>query len=157
MEDYPKVEGVRIRHLTVSPDLFLAVLFITVWSLSTVIMLYGAYFKYADESVKQVAQFLNEQTPPDALIETYDSELHPLLNRRYHYPADSVHLDLIRRAFKGNFAKVKIDYDPLATDPDYLVVRDFMKGLRLYDPVLRTDAFHLIQSFKQYDIYKRTR
>jgi hypothetical protein len=60
--------------LTVS-DLFLAVLFITVWSLSTVIMLYGAYFRMLTNPTV-VAQFLNEQTPPDALIETYDSELH---------------------------------------------------------------------------------
>jgi hypothetical protein len=83
------------------------------------------------------------------VVETYSAELHFLLNRRYHYPPDHIHLDLIRRAMIGHKQKVAIEYDPLVANPDYLVVGDFIKGLTLYDPVLRTDAFRLIQSFNQ--------
>jgi len=152
-----KPNTMKFLQSRVSPELSLALVIIIVWSFSTLEMLYRAYVVDRDDSVKQVAQFLNTQTRPDALIETYDSELHILLNRPYHFPPDPVHLDLIRRTFPGNFTKVRINYDPLAADPDYLVVGDFIKGLRLYDPVLRTDAFHLIRSYNQYDIYKRTR
>ncbi len=152
-----KPDAPKLLHGRLSPELSLAVLLIAVWSFSTLKMLYQVYVNQGDKSVKQVAEFLNTQTRPDALIETYDSEIHFLLNRPYHFPPDPVHLDLIRRTFPGNYAKVRIDYDPLAANPDYLVVGDFIKGLRLYDPVLRTGAFHLIQSFNQYDIYKRAR
>jgi 4-amino-4-deoxy-L-arabinose transferase-like glycosyltransferase len=145
------------RRSRISPELSLALLLIAVWSLSTFKMLYRVYVTERDESVKQVAEFLNTQTPTDSIIETYDSEVHFLLNRQYHFPPDRVHLDLIRRAMIGHKKKVAIDYDPLLANPDYLVVGDFIKGLRLYDPVLHTGTFHLIQSFNQYDIYERVR
>jgi 4-amino-4-deoxy-L-arabinose transferase-like glycosyltransferase len=154
---WKKTKTATFLRARISREQSLALLLIAVWSLSTVKMLYRVYVTERDESVKQVAQFLNTQTPTDSVIETYDSEIHFLLRRQYHFPPDRVHLDLIRRSFPGNYTKVSIDYDPLTADPDYLVVGDFIKGLRLYDPVLRTGAFHLIQSFNQYDIYKRAR
>jgi hypothetical protein len=141
----------------VNPELLLALLFITVWPLSTLKMLYHVYSVEGDTSVKQVAQFLNTQTRSDAVVETYDSEVQFLLSRRYHFPPDQVHLDLIRRAMVGHKQRIAIDYDPLAANPDYLVVGDFIKGLRLYDPVIRSNAFRLIQSFNKYDIYERVR
>lgn len=144
-------------YRSVSPDLLLAILLITVWSVSTLKMLHRVYVTERDESVQLVAQFLNSQTSPDAVIETYDSEVHFLLDRRYHYPADKIHLDLIRRALYEGRQRVSIDYNPLAADPDYLVVGEFIKGLRLYDPVLASDAFRLVQSFGRYDLYERVR
>jgi len=64
---------------------------------------------------------------------------------------------LIRRAIVGPKQKVPIEYDPLLANPDYLVVGEFIKGLRLYDPVIRTGAFRLVKSFNEYDIYQRSR
>ncbi|NOZ06781.1 MAG: hypothetical protein GXP41_10625, partial [Chloroflexi bacterium] len=86
--------------------------------------------------------------------ETYDSELFFLLNRRYHYPPDQIHVDLIRRAPRQD---VPIDYDPLAADPDYLVVGPFSRGWHLYDPVLEAGAFRLIRNYGRYKIYERVR
>ena len=150
-------EATKATRRSAFPELSLALLLIAVWSFSTFRMLYQVYVVEGDESAKQVAQFLNSQTSSGSLIETYDSQIHFLLNRRYHFPPDQVHLDLIRRTFPGNHTKVRVDYDPLASDPDYLVVGDFIKDLGLYDPVLRTDAFRLIREFKQYRVYKRAR
>jgi hypothetical protein len=90
------------------------------------------------------------------LIETYDSELFFLLNRPYHYPSDQVHVQLIRRTFLYE-DNIKIDYDPLAADPDYLVVGPHSKQWRLYDDVLKVGAFQLVKSYKRYQIYKRVR
>src|ERR1044071_3238904 len=87
----------------------------------TAIALYKTYIVDADTSVQQAADFLNPHTRSDALIETYDSELFFLLNRPYHYPPDSIHVQLIRRTFLYEDA-TRIDYDPLAANPDYLVV-----------------------------------
>ena len=150
-------EAMNAMQRTASPELSLALLLIAVWSFSTFRMLYQVYVVEGDESATQVAEFLNTQASPGSLIETYDSQIHFLLDRRYHFPPDQVHLDLIRRTFPGNHTKVRIDYDPLASEPDYLVVGDFIKDLGLYDPVVRTGAFQLIREFKQYRVYKKAR
>jgi 4-amino-4-deoxy-L-arabinose transferase-like glycosyltransferase len=118
--------------------------------------LYKAYVLEADTSVHQAAEFLNSQTRPDALIETYDSELFFLLNRPYHYPPDQIHVALIRRTFLYDDNAV-IDYDPLAANPDYLVVGPHSRQWRLYDSVLKTGQFRLIRAYKRYNVYERIR
>ena len=122
----------------------------------TAMALYKAYVLEADASVQQAAEFLNSHTRPDALIETYDSELFFLLNRRYHYPADQLHVELIRRTFLHDDNAV-IDYDPLAANPDYLVVGPHSKQWRLYDDALKSGAFRLVRSYRRYVIYERVR
>jgi hypothetical protein len=117
-------------------------------------------FGLADRSVYQVANFLNTATSPQAVIETYDTELFFLLNRRYHYPPDQVHVELmyrLRLEQAGVDHHIRIDYDPLAADPDYLVVGPFMKVWRLYDAVLKTGVFRHRRSYGGYDIYQRVR
>jgi hypothetical protein len=120
----------------------------------TALGLYQAYFLEADKSVQQVARFINTETPPGALIETYDSELHLFLERAYHYPPDRVHVELIRRSL---FNDVSINYDSLIADPDYLVIGPMSKGWRLYNPVLNAGAFQLARSFGRYEVYQRVR
>jgi hypothetical protein len=119
-------------------------------------MLYKAYFLDADVSAQEVAHFINTQTPPKALIETYDSELFFLLQRPYHYPPDQLHVDLVRRTFLYDDG-VSISYDPLAANPDYLVVGPHSKQWHLYDPVLNTGAFRLRHAYNRYNIYERVR
>lgn len=122
----------------------------------TLAMFYKTYVSDADASVQQAAQFLNIYAAPRALIETYDSELLFLLNRPYHYPPDQVHVELIRRTFLYQ-DDVSIDYDPLAANPDYLVVGPHSKQWHLYDPVLKTGAFRLLRHYRRYDLYERVR
>jgi 4-amino-4-deoxy-L-arabinose transferase-like glycosyltransferase len=122
----------------------------------TAIALYKTYVLDADISVKEAAAFLNSQTPSGALIETYDSELFFLLQRPYHYPPDQIHVELIRRTFLYDDNTI-IHYDPLATNPDYLVVGPQSKKWQLYDSVLGTRQFRLIRAYKRYDIYERVR
>ena len=61
------------------------------------------FFGYAspDRSSREVAEFLNTSTPPDALIETYDMEIFVLLDRRYSHPPDDVHLRVRRHNLLG--------------------------------------------------------
>jgi hypothetical protein len=135
----------------------LLVLMIVVTSVPrTAMAVYKAYVLDADNSVQQTAEFLNSQTRPGALIETYDSELLFLLNRPYHYPPDQIVVELIRRTFHYE-DYTHIDYDPLAANPDYLIVGPHSKQWQLYGPVLRTGAFRLLQSYKRYQIYERVR
>jgi 4-amino-4-deoxy-L-arabinose transferase-like glycosyltransferase len=122
----------------------------------TAAALYKAYVLDVDTSAQRVAVFLNSQTRPGALVETYDSELFFLLDRPYHYPPDQIHVQLIRRRFLYEDNTV-IDYDPLAADPDYLVIGPHSRQWRLYDSILKTGQFHLVRIYKRYSVYERIR
>jgi hypothetical protein len=113
------------------------------------------YIANSDRSAFQVADFLNNQTPDGTLIETYESELHFLLDRPYHYPPDQLHVELNRRSLLGQY--IAITYDPLAANPDYLVVGTFSAGNRLYEPFIAAGPFRAIQTYGVYTIYKRVR
>jgi hypothetical protein len=106
-----------------------------------------------DQSAQQAAEFLNANVSETALIETYDSELFFLLERRYHYPPDAVHVDLIRNA--NLETKVPITYTPLPSQPDYLVVGPFTRWVGLYEPILATNAFRPWRTVGHYAIYER--
>jgi hypothetical protein len=121
----------------------------------TLTVLYGAYVVQGDSSINDTLRFLNTATPPNTLIETYESELFFLLRRRYHYPADQVHVDLIRRNSLGQ--RVKIDYDPLAANPDYLVIGRQNRFWDFYNPYLTSGAFRLLQKYDRYEILERVR
>jgi len=113
------------------------------------------YLTYDDHAAERVAALLNERVGPDELIETYESELHFFLDRPYHYPPDQVHVELNRRSLLRQH--VAIDYDPLAADPDYLVVGQFARGNGLYEPVLASGAFELMLRDGSYEVYRRVR
>jgi hypothetical protein len=118
----------------------------------TLQMFYRLYVTDADASVQEAAQFLNTQTPIGSLVETYDSELFFLLDRPYHYPPDDLNIKLVRRTFLYQDATV-IDYDPLAANPDYLVVGPHSKQWKLYEQVLAKGAFRLVHASARYDLY----
>src|SRR6185503_3970094 len=121
----------------------------------TVNLLRGVFFDTRPAVPTRVAEFLNTSTPPDALIETYESELFLLLDRRYHYPPDSVHVELNRRTFLHQ--DVPIPYDPLAANPDYLVVGEMSRLWQLYVAVIASGTFRRVKTFEGYDVYERVR
>jgi len=117
--------------------------------------LYQSYVVNADDSVLQTVDFLNTQTPTGAVVETYESQLFFLLDRRYHYPPDDIFVPLERRYTLDSTAQV--DYDPLAANPDYLVVGPYARPHRLYDQIIAAGRFALLKTIGSYEIYHRQR
>ena len=113
------------------------------------------YFNNTNTSAQQTVAWLETTALPNARIETYESELHFLLNHPYHYPPDQLHIDLSHRSLMHE--QVTIDYDPLAADPDYLIVGQFARENQLYAPVIAAGAFRSVQQFGDYTIYARVR
>jgi len=66
-----------------------------------------------------------------------------------------VHVQLNRRSLLD--AGTAIDYDPLAADPDYLVVGPSAGEWRLYENALASGEFRLLSEFPPYAIYERVR
>lgn len=116
---------------------------------------YENYNPNIESALVQVDDYLNTHTPAQVLIETYDSEVFFLLNRRYHYPPDDMHVLYIQRTDLKH--EVSIGYNPLTADPDYLVVGNFSHKWHVYDDVIASGAFRKIMEFPGYEIFERIR
>lgn len=112
------------------------------------------YVMNTNTSAQQTAAWL-ANAPLPGTVETYESELHFLLDRPYHYPPDQLHIELNHRSLLHE--DVLIDYNPLAADPDYLVVGQFARENHLYDLVIQRGDFRPIQTFGSYIVYERAR
>ncbi len=149
--------GEAIRRLRMNRDSARALLAVMLPAIAvpvSLLMLFYVYFIGPDTSAQQMAEYLNTQTPSDALIETYDSELFFFLNRRYHYPPDQIHVPLVRYNFDQS---VTVDYDPMAAKPDYLVTgrSPFSSGWMIYDHALSSGEFKLVRQYGDYTLYER--
>lgn len=104
-----------------------------------------------EDTYTQVLRFLNNETPPTALIETYDSELFLLLQRDYHYPPDAVQHSLNQ---KVNFGReMSVHYDPMPLGIDYVVI-GWSRIWPLYDSVLNAENAELVYENAQYRVFK---
>lgn len=122
-------------------------------SVLTILVLYSAYFLFADASVAEVADWLNTRTDPDAVVETYDSELFFLLDRPYHFPPDPVQDQLNRHTFLGGDHSV--DYDPWSADPDYVVIGPQSRLWGLYEPLVESGLFAPVLKVGGYELLAR--
>ena len=120
----------------------------------TLVAFLRAHLLEVDTSAVQVAAYLNTQTPPTAIIETYETDVMFLLDRPYHYPPDQTNVAVIRRMDMGQPAAY--GYNPLAADPDYLVDGPVSRPAGLYDPVIQRD-FRPILAAGEYVVYQRVR
>jgi len=132
--------------------------------LAILVVVYGVglnfrsvFFAYstANDAVFKVAEYLNINTPPGALVETYESEQFFLLDRNYHYPPDQMQVDLNRWAFLGD--RVSLNYDPLSSDPDFLILGPMNKLWGLYDSNTMSYQFRPVFAQGDYVIYERMR
>ncbi len=132
-----------------------AVALVLIAGFATARTLDQAYRRDADASLPAAIAYLNGETPGDAVVETFESELLFLLQRRAHYPSNEVQFQLNRRAFLGQ--DIEVSYDPLQADPDLLVVGPMGKLWNLYEPAIADGSFRLVRQEGLYDIYERVR
>jgi hypothetical protein len=126
-------------------------LFIGPLALTT--LAFQRYYFVDDQSAQRVAAYFNAMPANSVLIETYESELHFLLDQPYHFPPDQTHVELNRRSLLNE--QIEISYNPLAADPDYLVVGEFARGNQLYAPVIEAGIFRLLLQEGGYLVYER--
>jgi 4-amino-4-deoxy-L-arabinose transferase-like glycosyltransferase len=107
-----------------------------------------------DTASAQAIEYLRTQLPPEALIESYESELLFFLDRPIHYPPAVISAVAVERR---SDAELILDYDPLEADPDYLVIGNFARVYRVYEQVLFSDQFTLLLRSGDYEIYQRLR
>ena len=127
-------------------------LILCVWMGETLRSYYDLYVHRSSDAIYAVDAFLNEQTPADSTIETYDMELLFLLKRKYHFPSERVQL-----ALNENMSSPAgpIHYDPMEYNPDYLVIGQHSTLWHLYDSVIQAGQFRLVRRYGNYFVYQR--
>ena len=135
--------------------LILAIILITYTVPFTIIKYMDAFTSKEGQGFIEVVDYINNITSKSSLIETYDSEIFFLLEREYHFPPDSISVDLIRN--REFHIDDPIEYYPLEVDPDHIVIGGFGRMWGLYDEVIHTDNFKLVLENSRYQIYERIR
>ncbi len=120
----------------------------------TLLVLFWSFTLDSNQAAKQTADYLNMETVAAARIETYEAELFFYLKRAYHYPPDQTHVDYIRRTL---YPEQPIEYNPLESNPDYLVDGPSSRSWGVYDAVLSNGEFMPLVDFGVYHIYVRQR
>jgi hypothetical protein len=151
-----QTSGYAIRHLRFNwRSLGVIWLIVSVvYCVDLAFMQWHQAFTTPADGIEQVAEYLNTHTAEGALIESYESGVLFLLNRPYHYPPDEVSVKIL---YLRTDPGLKLDYDPLPADPDYLVVGRFAREVQLYQTALASGQFHLLEEIGEYKIYQRQR
>lgn len=112
----------------------------------------------------EMAAYVRTQVPPDAVIESWDVELDALSGHwSYHHPHQRYLFLAARRYFlepvnDGGDARDRfaLDYDPLQSDPSFVISGPMSEWTRVYDRVLWTH-FRLVATFGRYRLFERVR
>ena len=146
---------IRDRRGTVLHRQHAAVLFIAFVILGMTVQARYDFRARKDGSVfPGIIEFLNRHTQPDALIETYESELLFLLQHPYHYPPAQLDIGVIRRGWEPH---LELPYDALESNPDYIVVGEFGRRAGIYRTAVDKGQIRLLRTMGHYQIYERVR
>jgi hypothetical protein len=116
----------------------------------------GIYHDRSNADLKEIVTYINEQTPPGSVIETYETMAFYILKRPYHYPPDQVSFDAIKRSYAEEVPA--LSYDPLVANPDYLLIgpwgRDVFKVYAAFEKSGR-----LVEEFRRgsFIVYRVTK
>lgn len=142
--------SLRPRTLSIAGvRVFLTLVLFVIASVYSLLIL-SAIFGVSEDAYGDVIAFLNNETSPTAVIETYDSELFLLLQRDYHYPPDSMQHDLNRAVFLGK--DVVIDYDLSALGIECVVI-GWTRIWPLYTSLLRQNELVQVYENSNYRVF----
>ena len=107
--------------------------------------------------VVQMSEYLNENVPQDAVIETWDPEMGFLTDHNYHYPPNALLAVAVDQVYYYG-EPVQDRYDFVQTEhPDYLLAGEFSKWTEIYPLDELSGEYELVQSFGVYDLYQRVK
>jgi hypothetical protein len=107
----------------------------------------------ADQSSAGMAKYIQENLPPDAVIETYEPEVCFLSGHPCHLPPSKIMNAAIKYVWY-NAAPPSEEYDFLELAPPYLLIGEFGHWVDLYDEDTVQKFYVLDISIGDYDLYK---
>jgi len=104
---------------------------------------------------QRMAEFIDANVPPEAVIETWDPEMGFLADGNFHYPPNQLLAAAVEQVYYGGEPAQK-QYDFVETDrPEYLLLGVFSKWTDIYPLETLQGEYQLVQSIGNYDLYQR--
>lgn len=109
-----------------------------------------------DSGVEAISDYIDNTIPSDAIIETWEWELTALGDHwQYHLPHQRYLFEAIRQFSHEQRPAITLDYDPLQTNPDYLIVGPFANFTNIYDTATLYTHFEKVITIGEYRLYER--
>ncbi len=105
-----------------------------------------------DTSLQSFADYLRHHISPQAVVESWEWQIDPLVDLAYHHPPNSL-VDQLT-AIDRYHEDIEINYDPFEHHPDYLIDGPWSKAWDLYTPYLAAGCCTQVLSIDTYDLYK---
>ncbi len=99
--------------------------------LGSAVVVSSRVLRQGDDSAFEMARYLEQHIPMDALIETWEPEMLVLTDHRYHMPPQAL-LDVASRFIWFGGPPPSTFYDWEAIQPDYVLVGAFGRWVQLY-------------------------
>ena len=107
------------------------------------------------DAIRELTEYLDENIPQDAIIETWEPEMGFFTDHNYHYPPNALLALAVNQIYSGG-KPVQDSYDFVQTEkPEYLLIGEFSKWVDMYPLDQLSDQYELIMSIYDYDLYKR--
>lgn len=114
----------------------------------------SAVLRGGSDSAYQLAQYLDANIAPDALIETWEQELAVLTDHTYHYPPQMVLAYSVAEKWDGAQPAHQLYDFRQQVNPQYVILGEFGKYTNIY-PLERLQNYELVHSVGWYDVYRR--
>jgi hypothetical protein len=108
-----------------------------------------------DDNAKRMAEYIQQNVPSTAIIETWEPEMGFFTEHAYHYPPNALLAIAVDQVYYGG-EPVQNHYDFIQTEkPEYLLLGEFSKWTSIYPEKSIQQNYELVQSFGEYDLYHR--
>jgi hypothetical protein len=101
-----------------------------------------------------MADYMNANVAPDALVETWEPQMGFLTDHRYHYPPQLMLNRAVRQVWQGDTPVAEL-YDFTALSPDYVLAGEFSRWVNAY-PFEKIQAqYDYVTTIGQYELFRR--
>lgn len=113
----------------------------------------GTLMHSPNSGLQRLVEYLDARIPVTDVIETWELEVVALTDHTYHHPPYDVTNAYADKMWKNKPVPDGL-YDPLAYDPEYLILGRFARWTGIYGSDLLQGSGTLIRGFGQYDLYE---
>lgn len=129
-----------------------------VYQLTLNIFLQGYYLYHiigSNRELHEIARLVNSLQPKTGVVDTYESQLFFLLEKKYTYPSDQYHVELIKSAYDKNAEQPQ--YDIKKELPAFIIAGYWsMNMFHIYSLKGLNESYDVIYKNKLYVVYQRT-
>lgn len=101
-----------------------------------------------------MADYMNANVPPDALVETWEPQMGFLTDHRYHYPPQLMLNRAVRQVWQGDTPVSEL-YDFTALSPDYVLTGEFSRWVNAYPYEKLQAQYDFVTTVGQYELFQR--